>query len=64
MKINLLMDVTKQCGPNYFPPAERIATFDNDGTLDKALDQAEANGWIIVDMKNDWKRIFAFEKVK
>ena len=34
------------------------------GTLDKALDQADANGWIIVDMKNDWKRIFAFEKVK
>ena len=31
------------------------------GTLDKALDQAEANGWIIVDMKNDWKRVFAFE---
>ena len=31
------------------------------GTLDKALGQAEANGWIIVDMKNDWKRVFAFE---
>jgi len=28
------------------------------GTLDKALDQAEANGWIIVDMKNDWKEVF------
>jgi phosphoserine phosphatase len=34
------------------------------GTLDKALDQADTNGWIIVDMKKDWKRIFAFEKVK
>jgi phosphoglycolate phosphatase-like HAD superfamily hydrolase len=34
------------------------------GTLDKALDQAEANGWIIVDMKNDWKRVFAFEGCK
>jgi phosphoserine phosphatase len=31
------------------------------GTLDKALDQADANGWIIVDMKNDWKVIFPFE---
>ena len=31
------------------------------GTLDKALGQAEAKGWIIVDMKNDWKRVFAFE---
>jgi hypothetical protein len=28
------------------------------GTLDKALDQADANGWIIVDMKNDWKSVF------
>ena len=28
------------------------------GTLDKALDQAGANGWIIVDMKNDWRQIF------
>ncbi len=28
------------------------------GKLDKALDQADANGWIIVDMKNDWKQIF------
>jgi phosphoserine phosphatase len=27
------------------------------GTLDKALDQADAKGWIIVDMKNDWKTI-------
>jgi phosphoserine phosphatase len=28
------------------------------GTLDKALDQAHAKGWIIVDMKNDWKTVF------
>jgi phosphoserine phosphatase len=34
------------------------------GKLDKALDQASANGWIIVDMKKDWTRIFNFEGVK
>ncbi len=28
------------------------------GTLDKALDQAHAMGWIIVDMKKDWKTVF------
>ena len=28
------------------------------GTLDKALDRAAAEGWIIVDMKKDWKQIF------
>jgi hypothetical protein len=32
------------------------------GTLDKALDEAEAKGWTVVDMKKDWKRIFPFEK--
>jgi phosphoglycolate phosphatase-like HAD superfamily hydrolase len=29
------------------------------GTLDKALDQADANGWVIVDMKKDWKEVFS-----
>jgi phosphoglycolate phosphatase-like HAD superfamily hydrolase len=28
------------------------------GTLDKALDQAAANNWIIVSMKDDWKTVF------
>jgi len=28
------------------------------GTLDKALDQAAAKGWFIVDMKKDWKKVF------
>lgn len=28
------------------------------GVLNKALDQAAANDWIIVDMKKDWKQIF------
>jgi phosphoserine phosphatase len=28
------------------------------GKLDKALDQASARGWIIVDMKQDWKTVF------
>jgi len=28
------------------------------GKLDKALDEANEKGWIVVDMKNDWKVIF------
>jgi phosphoglycolate phosphatase-like HAD superfamily hydrolase len=28
------------------------------GKLDKALDEANAKGWAVVDMKNDWKTIF------
>jgi phosphoglycolate phosphatase-like HAD superfamily hydrolase len=32
------------------------------GRLDKALDEARAKNWIVVSMKSDWKKIFAFEK--
>ena len=31
------------------------------GRLDKALEQAGKNGWSVVDMKQDWKRIYKFE---
>jgi hypothetical protein len=32
------------------------------GKLDKALDEAQAKGWTIVDMKQDWNVVFPFEK--
>ena len=44
--------------------AVREYAYDRDtpfGRLDKALDAAAANKWTVVDMKSDWKRIFAFE---
>ena len=44
--------------------AEREYAYDRAtsfGRLDKALDAAAMNKWAVVDMKNDWKRIFAFE---
>jgi len=31
--VEFVANVTRQGGPNFVPPAERIATFDNDGTL-------------------------------
>jgi hypothetical protein len=45
--------------------AVREYAYDRDssvGRLDKALDEALARGWTVVDMKNDWKVIFPFEK--
>ena len=70
--------VTKEGGPDYVEPKDRLATFDNDGTLwieqpmynqfvfaieeDKALDEANAKGWTVVDMKNDWNTIFPSAK--
>ncbi|HEY2797367.1 MAG TPA: HAD family hydrolase [Thermoanaerobaculia bacterium] len=32
------------------------------GKLDKAWDEAVQRGWIVVDMKKDWNKVFAFEK--
>jgi len=44
--------------------AEREYAYDRQshfGKLDKALDAAVSNRWTLVDMKKDWKRVFAFE---
>jgi hypothetical protein len=44
--------------------AAREWAYDRDshiGKLDQALDEANASGWTVVDMKNDWKRVFPFE---
>jgi phosphoglycolate phosphatase-like HAD superfamily hydrolase len=44
--------------------AEREWAYDRTshiGKLDKGLDEATAKGWTVVDMKNDWKRVFAFD---
>ena len=45
--------------------AKREWAYDRDsdvGRLDKALDAAKTSGWTVVDMKNDWKRIFVGSK--
>jgi phosphoglycolate phosphatase-like HAD superfamily hydrolase len=44
--------------------AEREFAYDRKssiGKLDKALDEANAKGWTVVDMKRDWRRIFVFD---
>lgn len=44
--------------------AEREYAYDRQskiGRLDKALDEGKAKGWTVVDMKRDWKKVFAFE---
>jgi hypothetical protein len=45
--------------------AEREFAYDRAshiGKLDKAWDVATAQGWTVVSMKSDWKRIYPFEK--
>jgi phosphoglycolate phosphatase-like HAD superfamily hydrolase len=44
--------------------ADREWAYDREshiGRLDKALGEANARGWTIVDMKRDWKKVFPFE---
>jgi phosphoglycolate phosphatase-like HAD superfamily hydrolase len=45
--------------------AQREWAYDREshvGRLDKALDEAKTRSWTVVDMKQDWKRVFPFEK--
>ena len=67
--LQMLQWATMAGGPSlglivHHTDAQREYAYDRDtsfGRLDKALDAAVLNNWVVVDMKNDWKRIFAFE---
>ena len=39
-----------------YGPESKVGTFS-----DALMDEAEKRGWTVISMKNDWKRIFAFE---
>jgi hypothetical protein len=43
-------------GPAQGLPDTKVGTFTQ--TL---YDEANKNGWTVISMKNDWKRIFSFE---
>jgi hypothetical protein len=66
-----MLEWTAACGRLCFmglvhhTDAVREYAYDRDssvGKLDKALDEANAKGWTVVDMKNDWKTIFPAAK--
>ena len=65
--LQMLQWTTAGDGPRFglivhHTDAEREWAYDRDshiGRLDKALDEADAKGWTVVDMKDDWKTIFA-----
>ena len=44
-------------GPAQELPATKVGTF-----TQALYDEAKSRGWTVISMKNDWKRIFAFEK--
>jgi phosphoglycolate phosphatase-like HAD superfamily hydrolase len=43
-------------GPAQGLPGTRVGTF-----TQALYDEAQQRGWVVISMKNDWKRIFAFE---
>jgi hypothetical protein len=43
-------------GPALGLPDTKVGRFPSE-----LFDEAKEDGWIVVSMKNDWKRIFAFE---
>jgi phosphoglycolate phosphatase-like HAD superfamily hydrolase len=51
-------DVTREYayGPAQGLPDTRVGTF-----TQALYDEAQQQGWVVISMKNDWKRIFAFE---
>ena len=68
--IQMLEWTTAGSGPRlalliHHTDADREWAYDRNSTygrLDKALDEAQVKGWTVVDMKQDWKIIYAFEK--
>jgi phosphoglycolate phosphatase-like HAD superfamily hydrolase len=67
--LQMLQYTTTGDGPRFglivhHTDAEREYAYDRQshvGKLDKALDEATARGWIVVDMKADWRSIFPAE---
>ena len=64
--LQMLQWTTDGNGPRFglivhHTDAEREWAYDRNssiGRLDKALDEAQSKGWVVVDMKKDWKTIF------
>jgi phosphoglycolate phosphatase-like HAD superfamily hydrolase len=68
--LEMLQWTTAAAGPRFglivhHTDEEREWAYDRDshvGRLDRALDEARARGWTVVDMKADWKLVFPFEE--
>jgi hypothetical protein len=43
-------------GPAQGLPDTKVGTFSQD-----LYDEAQRDGWVVISMKDDWNRIFAFE---
>jgi phosphoglycolate phosphatase-like HAD superfamily hydrolase len=69
--LQMLQWTTASTGPRFGllvhhtdPVREYAYEASSMGKLEVALTEAAARGWTVVDMKNDWNRVFPFEKGK
>ena len=68
--LQMLQWTTAGDGPRFalyvhHTDADREWAYDREshiGRLDQGLVEARKNGWTVVDMKQDWKVIYPFEK--
>ena len=68
--LQMLQWTTAGSGPRFafivhHTDADREWAYDRNshiGRLDKALDEATARGWVVVDMKQSWKVIYPYQK--
>jgi hypothetical protein len=44
-------------GPAHGLPDTKVGTF-----TQALYDEAKQKGWVVISMKDDWKRVFAFEQ--
>jgi hypothetical protein len=44
-----------------YAPAQGLPPGQEEAAAQALLDQARQEGWYVISMKDDWKRIFAFE---
>ena len=59
----LLLIYGDQNGWESMSEEERGQVFQAYGTFTQELyDEAKKNGWNVISMKNDWKRVFAWEE--
>jgi hypothetical protein len=59
LKMLVLHDDAKReyaYGPAEGLPDTKVGTFTQD-----LYDEAKKDGWVVISMKNDWKRIFGFD---
>jgi hypothetical protein len=67
--LQMLQYVAAGSGPSlalivHHTDGERETAYDRSssiGRLDKALDEAKARNWVVVDMKRDWNKVFPFQ---